>query len=114
MNIPIDLYAKAGWFGVDQQAANLEEFFEPWTLDGDGTIVNNLTSVVVDPYGSTLEESEEHGYMRRIIACVNACAQLPTELLESLSPLDVERFLKFAMLEHGVPRLAPDANGGAK
>jgi len=62
---------------------------EPWRMDMDlasdttGQILDGRGVVVVDPYGSTLEEfSEEARYMRRIVACVNACAGVATEALE--------------------------------
>jgi hypothetical protein len=59
-------------------------FYEPWTVDAGGEISNAICNLIVDPTGSTVPIEDEERYMRRIAACVNACAGLSTELLESM------------------------------
>jgi hypothetical protein len=67
---------------------------EPWRLDGENDIADATGAVVVHT------EWEQHGYINvetrlewpwwsypgnraRIVACVNACAGIPTEALEA-------------------------------
>jgi hypothetical protein len=68
------------------------EFAEPWRVDvvAESFTVGNVLSatgqVVVDPYGSTLQElADEDRYMRRIVACVNFCQGMETGFLEALT-----------------------------
>jgi hypothetical protein len=79
-----------GWSWPGEPKLATTEFAEPWKMDLDcesdtcGQILNADGLVVVDPYGSTLEEfAEEARYMRRIACCVNACQGISTELLEA-------------------------------
>jgi hypothetical protein len=64
------------------------QFLEPWRVAEEeqaGEILNAAGLVIVDPMGSTLDIADEASYMRRIVACVNACAGVPTEDLERVA-----------------------------
>jgi hypothetical protein len=54
---------------------------EPWTTSAEGEVLDAEGQIVVDPYGTTLAEPDDVRAMRRIVACVNHCAGVPTEAL---------------------------------
>lgn len=68
---------------------------EPWHIDkydaiiADGEILN-LGATVSIPMGSGERRDKGKVNARRIVACVNACAGIPTEWLESKSELAKE------------------------
>jgi hypothetical protein len=58
-----------------------DNYGEPWTSSADGEVLDCDGQLVVDPYGSGLVEPDEIRASRRIVACVNHCAGVPTEAL---------------------------------
>ena len=56
-----------------------ENYGEPWTTSADGEVLDRDGQIVVDPYGCTLAEPDDVRASRRIVACVNHCAGVPTE-----------------------------------
>lgn len=54
----------------------------PWNADTEGTFCGPRLSVT-DAQGSWVAEFEHFDARARAIACVNACAGIPTEALES-------------------------------
>lgn len=61
----------------------MSEFNEPWWLDVDwGKVRDDLHKIVLDSVLPGAESTNRNRFRRRIIACVNACAGIPTEQLE--------------------------------
>lgn len=86
---------------------------EPWRVDGN----TGAFSVEAEPHkmivavrylgNAPAREAEEEANARRIVACVNACAGIPTDVLEAATGTDTARFaaLEIAAMVEGV-RLA--------
>ena len=70
---------------------------EPWklSLDERGVVCANNTEGVVRDWVRNFSKAHAEGNARRIIACVNACAGVPTEDLESVLCLgkDILRYI---------------------
>ncbi len=67
---------------------SLPSFFEPFAVTEFGDVINNRGDIVVDIFGTNLEHlgaTATEQYMRRIVACVNACHYIPTENLEKIA-----------------------------
>lgn len=72
---------------------------EPWSQNDFGDVVNAEGETVVDVIGCEVGSSDdvvrsyyeimdlEQAYMRRIVACVNACEGISTEALEQPNPI---------------------------
>jgi hypothetical protein len=60
-------------------------YYEPWKIGEFGDVVTCIGDIAVDPFGSTFEYMgplAEEEFMRRIVACMNACHGVPTKDLE--------------------------------
>jgi len=55
---------------------------EPWRADGQSTILDANGQEICAFTGEWGETMLSEGNRRRIIACVNACEKMPTEMLE--------------------------------
>lgn len=61
----------------------MSEFNEPWWLDVDwGKVRDDLHKIVLDSVLPGAEAINRNRFRQRIIACVNACAGIPTDQLE--------------------------------
>jgi hypothetical protein len=58
-----------------------DNYGEPWTTSPSGDVLDCEGQLVVDAWGSGLVEPDEVKAGRRIVACVNHCAGVPTEAL---------------------------------
>lgn len=61
-------------------------FLEPLSIGDFGDIINSRGDMVVDTFGSNVEHLGQGAtaeYMRRLVACFNACAGYSTEDLEN-------------------------------
>lgn len=68
-----------------------ESFYEPWSMDVEhaGSVTDSRGIEVYDCAGATeVHEDRLHGYARRVRACVNFCAGVPTQKLEDAALLD--------------------------
>jgi hypothetical protein len=62
-----------------------QKFSEPWELAEDGTVTTSSGDIVHLKCGDSAEYTAlfaEAGYMRRIVACVNACEGLESDKIE--------------------------------
>ena len=83
---------------------------EPWTLSGgtrpciksEGEYIQIHSPWHEDAWED--EPNEASANLHRIVACVNACAGVPTEVLESLTDSEIKEFIE----EH-ITKEAPNA-----
>jgi hypothetical protein len=68
---------REAWYEAQRGSA----YGEPWTTSAEDEVLDAEGHIVVDPYGCTLAEPDDVRAMRRIVACVNHCAGVPTEAL---------------------------------
>lgn len=68
----------------DDQADGFRDYGEPWRNVSDKyeTVETRDGRLVVEMTGSELVEEDDIEYARRIRACVNFCADMPTEAIE--------------------------------
>lgn len=57
------------------------EFGEPWVVKWDTGMLTGNGDVIGDICSDDLTPEEDEAYAARIVACVNACAGVPSEQL---------------------------------
>lgn len=85
---------------------NRVDYFEPWIISDTSIVSEEVWDVAPDPFtgdpGVRTEIIDCYGamgvsidFMRRIVACVNACKGIPTEALEQGVIKDMQESLEF-------------------
>ena len=102
-----------------QAGASGEDFHEPWTVvEGTAfeaaTIEDRLKMCVLSMMGGDLNEEQETPTAKRIVACVNFCQNIPTEMLEQIVRRRLEMNLLSAISASAAAAEHEELGAGAK
>jgi hypothetical protein len=117
---PSGISSEQAGVGVASPQAPATQFYEPWTCspgcaDHYPEIYSSDNSLLFDMADSVIIDEDCENYARRIVACVNACAGMPTEELELLeSGVQKTRAAQAAAVPQIASEISSSLAGGAQ